>query len=67
MFPLTIVVPWRLAPLFGVMTAWALPVLGKLCVAVVIVALMAYVIMPRYTKLIARWLFDWGRRLSPRL
>lgn len=57
-FPLTLIVPWLMTPLFGMFPAWALPVLGKLCVAVVIVGLMTYVIMPRYTKLIARWLFD---------
>jgi hypothetical protein len=35
-----------------------IPLVGKFCVAVTIVFLMISVIMPRYTRLIARWLFS---------
>lgn len=52
-FPLTVVVPWVLGPLLGL-----LPMLvGKAVVAAVVVALMVYVIMPRYTRRVARWLY----------
>ncbi|MCM8611220.1 antibiotic biosynthesis monooxygenase, partial [Accumulibacter sp.] len=47
-FPLTVIVPWALAPLLG-----GLPMLAtKAMIAAVIVALMVYVIMPRYTRLV---------------
>lgn len=51
-FPLTVVVPWALAPLLGGVHILA----TKAVIAAVIVALMVYVIMPRYTRLVSRWL-----------
>jgi uncharacterized protein len=56
-FPLTMLVPWLLTPLFR-----AAPILGTrgiahFFVAAVVVALMTYVIMPRYTRLMAAWLY----------
>ena len=56
-FPLVVIVPLGLSPVF----AWA-PVLGvfgfrQFIVASVIVALMTFLIMPRYVRLIARWLY----------
>jgi antibiotic biosynthesis monooxygenase (ABM) superfamily enzyme len=57
-FPLTVVVPWLLAPLFRLVPTLALPVVSNFLVAVIIVFLMIYLIMPRYTKLISRWLFS---------
>jgi uncharacterized protein len=56
-FPLTVVVPWALGPLTGSATGIAGVLAGKLVVAAVIVALMVYLIMPRYTRLVARWLY----------
>ncbi len=53
-FPLTVLVPWLLKPL---LQALPLPLIGDFVVAVSIVFLMTYVIMPRYTKLVSRWLF----------
>jgi antibiotic biosynthesis monooxygenase (ABM) superfamily enzyme len=52
-FPLTVVVPWLLAPVLRSVH----PLAGTFLVALIVVFLMIYVIMPRYTKLIARWLF----------
>jgi uncharacterized protein len=52
-FPLTVVVPWALAPLLGGLNMLA----TKAVIAAVIVALMVYVIMPRYTRLVSRWLY----------
>jgi uncharacterized protein len=56
-FPLTMLVPWLLTPLFR-----AAPILGAsaithFLVAAIVVALMTYVIMPRYTRLMAAWLY----------
>jgi antibiotic biosynthesis monooxygenase (ABM) superfamily enzyme len=55
-FPLTIVVPWLLGPLLGRGGTIAF-VGGKLVVATAIVGLMVYVIMPRYTRVVANWLY----------
>ena len=52
-FPLTVIVPWALAPLLGGLHMLA----TKAIIAAVIVALMVYVIMPRYTRLVSRWLY----------
>jgi antibiotic biosynthesis monooxygenase (ABM) superfamily enzyme len=57
-FPLTIVVPWVLKPLVQMAPALSLPGVGNLIVSAAIVGLMTYVIMPRYTRLLARWLYD---------
>ncbi|MCA3272865.1 MAG: antibiotic biosynthesis monooxygenase [Roseomonas sp.] len=52
-FPLTVFVPWALGPLLD-----GVPLLAsKAVVAAVIVALMVYAIMPRYTRLVSRWLY----------
>lgn len=56
-WPLTMIVPWAFGPVFK-----AIPVLGLYGVAhailaAVIVALVVWVIMPRYTRLIHDWLF----------
>lgn len=57
-FPLTVVVPWALRPLFQVVPALGLPGISHLLVAGIIVTLMVYVIMPRYTRAVSRWLFE---------
>jgi uncharacterized protein len=56
-FPLTVLVPWALAPLFRAAPALGFPGISNLLVAAVVVALMTYVIMPRYVRLIAGWLY----------
>jgi uncharacterized protein len=56
-FPLTVVVPWALRPLFDLTPGAAWLLVHKLVVAAVIVFLMVYVIMPRYTRRVASWLF----------
>ena len=56
-FPLTLVVPWALHPLFALSSAFRIPIVAQFVVVVVIVALMVYVVMPRYTRLVAGWLF----------
>ena len=56
-FPLTVVVPWALNPLLAALPAPGRTVVASFITAVVIVALMTWVIMPRYTRLIANWLY----------
>jgi uncharacterized protein len=56
-YPLTILVPLLLVPVFD-----RIPLLGNLLVRqfimdAAIVALITYAIMPRYTRLIAKWLY----------
>jgi antibiotic biosynthesis monooxygenase (ABM) superfamily enzyme len=56
-FPLTVIVPLCLTPLFKLVPVLGMPIISNFIVAMIIVFLMTYVIMPRYTKLIAGWLF----------
>ena len=56
-FPLTIVVPWLLQPVFTWLPALALPGLRHLVIAAAIVAVMIYAVMPRYTRLVSHWLY----------
>lgn len=56
-FPLSVLVPSGLQPVFNAVPGLVHPLLGKFIVAAVIVGLMVYVIMPRYTRLLAPWLF----------
>jgi len=56
-FPLTVAVPWLLQPLFQWAPLLGLPVIRQLLIAALIVGTMVYIVMPRYTRLVARWLF----------
>jgi len=56
-YPLTQIVPWLLQPALQIEPLRRWSALPGIAIAVVIVALMVYVIMPRYTRLVARWLF----------
>lgn len=56
-FPLTILVPTVLAPILGLWQGLSAIVFGKLLIAMCIVGLMVYVIMPRYTRLVSTWLY----------
>jgi uncharacterized protein len=56
-FPLTLVVPWALRPAIRWVPALGWPLLSNLVVATIVVALMVYVVMPRYTRMVASWLF----------
>jgi uncharacterized protein len=56
-YPLTILIPALLNPAFALLTV-PLPVyLKQFIVDVVIVTSITYVIMPRYVRLIAKWLY----------
>jgi antibiotic biosynthesis monooxygenase (ABM) superfamily enzyme len=56
-FPLTLLVPWVLRPLFQAMPVLGLPGVSHFLISTVIVGLMTYVIMPRYTRLVVGWLY----------
>jgi antibiotic biosynthesis monooxygenase (ABM) superfamily enzyme len=56
-YPLTLGVPWLLQPLFSGSGPQG-SLLEGLATAALIVFLMVYVIMPRYTRVAAKWLFD---------
>jgi len=57
-YPLVLFVPLLTAPLLGQLGIPHGRYIDTLAATGVIVALMVYVVMPRYTKLIRRWLFD---------
>ncbi len=57
-FPLTVLVPALLHPLFQAVPMLGLPIVSKFVTAGIIVFLMVYLIMPHYTRLISRWLFS---------
>jgi antibiotic biosynthesis monooxygenase (ABM) superfamily enzyme len=57
-FPLTILIPWFLQPLFTWLPILDQFVIHHLVVAAGIVATVTYVVMPRYTRLVARWLYS---------
>lgn len=56
-YPLALVVPVGVAPLLKAAGLPAIPPLTTLAVTGVVVFLMVYVVMPRYTRLVHRWLF----------
>jgi antibiotic biosynthesis monooxygenase (ABM) superfamily enzyme len=56
-FPLTIVVPWMLRPVFQALPVLGLPGVSNLLISSIIVALMTYAIMPHYTRLLSKWLY----------
>jgi uncharacterized protein len=56
-FPLTIFVPWVLQPLFQTAPSLGLPGISNLLISAMIVGLLTYVIMPRYTRMVATWLY----------
>jgi len=56
-FPLTIFVPWVLHPLFQTVPFLGLPGISNLLISAMIVGPLTYVIMPRYTRVVATWLY----------
>ncbi|MDF3839664.1 hypothetical protein P3W85_43025 [Cupriavidus basilensis] len=55
--PLSIVVPWVVVPMLAHLGFAHDSFMDKAAVTAAIVFLMVYVVMPRYTRLVARWLF----------
>lgn len=56
-YPLTLLVPWLLQPLLERIPALQLPWVHALVGDALIVFTMVYVVMPRYTRRVAGWLF----------
>jgi len=56
-YPLTLIVPWALQPLFQAMPVLGLAATSNLLIGAIIVGLMTYVIMPHYTRLMSKWLY----------
>lgn len=57
-YPLVIFVPMGFAPLFHQTPIGDMQLLKTLIVSGAIVALMVYVVMPNYTRLVQRWLYS---------
>ena len=57
-FPLTLIVPMLWKPVFHVLPWLSHYVPSNFVVAVTIVFLVVYIIMPRYTRLAAKWLYS---------
>jgi Uncharacterized protein conserved in bacteria len=55
-WPLTIVIPMGMRPLFGAVPFLATPGLREGLVAAIIVALVVFLIMPRYVRAVSGWL-----------
>ncbi|GAB3893335.1 antibiotic biosynthesis monooxygenase [Larkinella knui] len=57
-FPLSVLVSWLLAPVFSALPFLAgVPLLKPFMTSLIIVGLMTFVIMPRYVRLVANWLY----------
>ena len=56
-YPLTLIVPWALRPLLERVPVLQYRLIDHLIVAAIIVGLMTYIVMPRYTRLMAKWLY----------
>lgn len=62
-YPLALGAPWVVSPALRLAGIPSWPALTTLAVTAVVVFLMVYVVMPRYTRLVLRWLFT-ARRLQ---
>jgi antibiotic biosynthesis monooxygenase (ABM) superfamily enzyme len=58
LFPLVVVIPWLLTPLFEAAPFLDGPYIRSLLQAALIVGLVTFVILPRYKRVTAGWLFD---------
>ena len=56
-WPLTMVVPWAFGPVFKALPALGVYGVSHGILASVIVAMVVWMIMPRYTRLVHHWLF----------
>lgn len=57
-YPLSLIVPGLLKPLFHVAPALGHPLVAGLLMAAILTALMTFVIMPHYTRLVKSWLYE---------
>jgi antibiotic biosynthesis monooxygenase (ABM) superfamily enzyme len=57
-YPLSLILPRLLAPLYRVAPALGHPLISALLMAALLTGLLTFVIMPRYTRLVRRWLYQ---------
>ena len=57
-YPLSLIIPSLFTPLFRIMPPLTHPLIRGLFIAAVVVGLMTFVVMPRYTRLVKRWLYE---------
>jgi antibiotic biosynthesis monooxygenase (ABM) superfamily enzyme len=55
--PFAVLVPWLLQPLSDIAPVLASPLVNRVVVATCCVFLMVYVLMPRFTRALSKWLF----------
>jgi antibiotic biosynthesis monooxygenase (ABM) superfamily enzyme len=56
-YPLSLILPRLLAPLYRVAPPLGHPLISSLLMAALLTGLLTFVIMPRYTRLVRRWLY----------
>ena len=57
-YPLSLILPRLLAPLYRAAPALGHPLISALVMAALLTGLLTFVIMPRYTRLVRRWLYE---------
>lgn len=57
-YPLSLIIPILFNPLFSVAPLKGQPYISGLLIAATLTALLTFVIMPRYTRLVKKWLYD---------
>jgi antibiotic biosynthesis monooxygenase (ABM) superfamily enzyme len=57
-FPLTIAIHWLLSPLAEAVPFFGQEYIRDLLDAIIVVASLTFVIMPHYTRILAKWLYD---------
>lgn len=57
-YPLTILIPFVLSPLFERMPLTQNHYVRGLCVAIALTGSLTFFVMPRYTRLMSRWLYE---------
>lgn len=57
-YPLSLLIPRLFSPLFSVAPLMKQPYIRALLISATLTALLTFVIMPRYTRLVKRWLYN---------
>ncbi|MBC7932351.1 MAG: antibiotic biosynthesis monooxygenase [Rubrivivax sp.] len=57
-YPLSLIIPRLYGPLFRSAPTLGHPLVAGLLIAATLTALLTFLIMPRYTRLVRRWLFE---------
>jgi uncharacterized protein len=65
-YPLSLILPRLLAPLYRVAPPLGHPLISALLMAALLTGLLTFVIMPHYTRLVRRWLYKETSATSPR-